>query len=83
MFDDKNGIKRYPVILYFKGYIKDASTEYLYGKVEIGTSSKPIDYQTLVESVNMDKFKELFDSMDMFGSIELVTKEEYEANKDE
>lgn len=76
----ENGNKRYPAILYFKGYLKDAPGEFLYGKVEVGTSSKPIEYQTLVESVNMDKFLELFNSVDMFDRMEFVTKEEYDAN---
>ena len=80
----ENENKRYPVILYFKGEMKDIPGEYLYGKVDVGTSSKVIEYKTLCESVNMDKFKELFDSVGMFDSIELVTEEEYEAsNTDE
>lgn len=71
---------RYPVVLYYKGFLKEAPTEYLYCKVDVGKSSKPLDYQVLVDSVNMDKFYELFDPVDMFDRVEFVTKEEYEAN---
>ena len=76
----ENEIKRYPAILYFKGGLKDVPNEYLYGKVQVGTSSKPLDYQTLCESVDMNKFRELFDVVGILDTVEFVSKEDYEAN---
>lgn len=80
---EENGNKRYPAILYYKASMRGVSDDstYFYNKIQIGTGSKPIDYQTLVESVNMDKFRELFDSNNLFDTIEFITESEYEANK--
>lgn len=75
--------KRYDVYVYFKCHLEDTEdvdSNWVYGHTQIGTSSKIIPYETLIESVNKDKFLELFGKTGMFDDVEFVTKEEYEEN---
>lgn len=78
--------ERYDVYVYFKCHIEgteDVDSNWVYGHTQIGTSSKIIPYDTLIESVNKDKFVELFGRTGMFDDVEFVTKEEYEENTED